>query len=568
MDDQNNQKKTLRKKDRADVEVGLVIVSVAVLVVFIVFMVLNPQGTLDGIGRFFNGMISGLGSAFEIITFVVFICALILGFGKYGKVRLGNCKPEYSNFSYFAMMLLASLASAALYWSFTEWAYYYQSPGIGIPPRSVEAMESALGYQFFHWGIVNQAMYTIMGVAIAYGVYIRKLPSFQTSAVCCAMMGNKIKPGTKTVMGKVIDFLVMFGILGALSSSLGLAVPLSAGGLKTLFGWETTPVIQIGIIVFIALVYTFTAYLGTAKGMQVISNIASVVCIFFLLYILITGPTSFIFKNIVNSLGHMMEKLPRMALFTDPIARTGFPEAWTVYFIAFYLNYVAMMGIFIAKVSKGRTIREVAIYTIFIMTAGGCIIFGIDGSFAIFKHLEGSVDVVSLVNSGVGDAAIYKLLELLPLGKTLLPFLILVLIVGFVAPSMDSASLALAETVTKRGKPKMFLRIFFCVLLAVIPLSVILVGAEFTAIKQIAIIISAPFLIILAGVTVGLFRWLRHDWKTGALKENLALQEAEAEAALTALTDGEAPDEPAAECRPDETEPAAERRPDETESAV
>ena len=168
------------------------------------------------------------------------------------------------------------------------------------------------------------------------------------------------------------------------------------------------------------------------------------------------------------------------------------------------------------------------------MTAGGMIIFGIDGSFAMYEHLQGSADVVALVNSGLGDAAIYQLLELLPLGKTLLPFLILVLVVGFVAPSMDSASLALAETVTKKGTPKMALRLFFCILLAVIPMSIILVGAEFTAIKQIAIIISAPFLIILAFVTVGLFKWLKHDWVTGALDENLALQAEEQKAEMLA----------------------------------
>lgn len=517
----NNSKKT----KNSDVEVGLIIVSVAILIVFIIFMILNPESTLNAITSFFNVMISGLGPIFEVVAFISFIVGLYFCFGKYGKIRLGNCKPEYSNFSYFAMMLLASLASAALYWSFTEWASYYQAPGLGMEPFSVEALESSLGYQFFHWGIVNQAMYTVMGVAIAYGVYVRKIPSFQTSAVCCAMLGEKVKG--KTAIGKVIDFLVIFGILGALSSSLGLAVPLATGGLKQLFGIEATPAVQIGIIAFIAVVYSITAYLGTAKGMQVISNIASIVCVFFLLYVLFMGPTTFILKNIVNSLGHMIEKLPRMALFTDPVNNTGFPEAWTIYFVAFYLNYVAMMGIFIAKVSKGRTIREVAVYTMFIMTAGGIGIFGINGSFSIFTHLSGEVDVVGLVNSGVGDAAIYGIMSVLPLGKTLLPFLILVLIVGFVAPSMDSASLALAETVTKRGTPKMALRLFFCILLAVIPMSIILVGAEFTAIKNIAIIISAPFLIILAGTMIGLLKWLKHDERIGLHAQILAIEEAE-----------------------------------------
>ena len=531
--------KNTKQKKNSDVEVGLIVVSVAILVAFIILMIFNPDGTLNAITKFFNMMITGLGPFFEIIAFVSFIVGLYLLFGKYGKVRLGNCKPEYSNFSYFSMMLLASLASAALYWSFTEWASYYQAPGLGMQPGSVEAIESSLGYQFFHWGIVNQSMYTIMGVAIAYGVYVRKVPSFQTSAVCCAMLGEKAKG--KSVIGKVIDFLVIFGVLGALSSSLGLAVPLFTGGLNALFGIPVNAVSQVGTIVFIAIVYSITSFLGTKKGMQTISNIASVTCVIFLLFVLFAGPTTFILKNIVNSFGHMIEKLPRMALFTDPVNNTGFVESWTVYFVAFYLNYVAMMGIFIAKVSKGRTIREVAMYTMFIMTGGGILIFGINGSFSIFQHLHGLVDVIGLVTSGVGDVAIYSILKTLPLGSTVLPFLILVLVVGFVAPSMDSASLALAETVTKRGTPKMALRMFFCILLAVIPLSIILVGAEFTAIKNIAIIISAPFLIILAGTILGLLKWLRHDDRIGLHAKIVAQQEAEMRAEALAEDQGEVP---------------------------
>lgn len=515
------------EKKHQDIEVGLIIVSVVVLLAFIVLMLVNAQGTLDAISKFFNLMISGLGPFFEVTAFVIFLVGLYFCFGKYGKIRLGDCKPEYSNFSYFAMMLLASLASAALYWSFVEWAFYFESPGLGMEVLSQEALEMSLSYQFFHWGMVNQAMYTIMGVAIAYGVYIRKLPSFQTSAVCCAMLGEKVKPQQKTVIGKIIDFLVFFGILGALSSSLGLAVPLATGGLKTLFNIEATPAVKLGVVGFIAIVYTITSFLGPRKGMQAISNAASAVCVFFLLFVLVTGPTSFILKNIVNSVGQMLQYLPQMSLFTDPIGNTGFVESWTIYFVAFYLNYVAMMGIFIAKVSKGRTIREVAIYTIFIMTAGGIGIFGINGSFSIWAQITGKVDVLGLVNSGVGDSAVYSIMEVLPLGKTLLPFLILVLIVGFVAPSMDSASLALAETVTKRGTPPMKLRIFFCLLLAVIPMSIILAGAEFTAIKYIAIIISAPFLVILMGTMLGLLKWLKQDEIAGVHARNIALQEEE-----------------------------------------
>lgn len=527
----------LNKKSN-NIEYGLIITSVLVLAIFIIFMVLNPESTVSGIGTAFNKMISVMGPVFELVAFGTFLIGLYLGLGKYGKVRLGNCKPEYSTFSYVAMMLLASLASAALYWSFTEWACYFEAPGLGMEPRSLRALESSLGYQFFHWGMVNQAMYTVMGVAIAYGVYVRKVKSFQTSAICSAMLGENVKG--KTAIGKVIDFLVIFGILGALSSSLGLAVPMATAGLRKLFGIEATPVVQIGVIVVIACVYTFTAYLGTQKGMKVLSNAAAILCGVFLLYVLLAGPTTFIMKNIVNSLGYMIQDLPRMSLFTDPIQETGFPESWTIYFIAFYLNYVALMGIFIAKVSKGRTIREVAVSTIFGMTAGGWFIFGIDGSFSIKSFLDGEVDVVSLVNSGVGDAAIFEILEVLPMGATLLPIVVLFLIIGFVAPSMDSASLALAETVTKSGTPKMALRVFWCILLAIISMAIILTGSGFDAIKQVAILISAPFMVILIGVEIGLFKWLKADDISGLHAENIAIREAEVKADFEAKLAAEA----------------------------
>ena len=147
------------------------------------------------------------------------------------------------------------------------------------------------------------------------------------------------------------------------------------------------------------------------------------------------------------------------------------------------------------------------------------------------------MDVVGLVNSGVGDAAVYEILEALPLGGTLLAVVILLLIVGFVAPSMDSASLALAETVTKNGTPKMVIRIFWCILLAVIPLSITLVGASFDSIKYLSIIISAPFLIIIIGMEVGLFKWLKEDSRNGVHARNIAIQEEELEREERALAE-------------------------------
>ena len=198
-------------KKKKNVEIGLMFTSVLAVGGFVIFMILYPDETTKYLQTIFDSLVSFIGPILEIVFFITFILALYLAFGKYGKIRLGNEQPEYSMFSYIAMMLLASLASAALYWSFTEWAYYYQSPGLGMVPFSREALETSIGYQFFHWGVTNQAVYTVMGIAVAYAVYVKKIPSFQISAVCTSMMkGNDRK---KRVLGKIIDCCVIFGIL-------------------------------------------------------------------------------------------------------------------------------------------------------------------------------------------------------------------------------------------------------------------------------------------------------------------------------------------------------------------
>ncbi len=515
---------------KAKVEYGLVGVSVLVLAVFLLFMIINSEATVSAIVGFFNVMIKSVGPFLQVFTLLTFLLAIYLCFSKYGKVRLGEGKPEFSTFSYITMMILASLASATLYWAFAEWAFYYHSPGLGMVPNSLEALETSLSYQYYHWGIVNQAMYTVMGIAISYAVYVRKVKSFQTSAVCSAMLGEKVKG--KSVIGKIIDFVVIFGILGALSSSLGLGVPLAANALSRLTGIQVTPMVQVIVIAGIGILYSITSYVGIHKGMKVVSNTATALTGVFLLFILIVGPTSFIFKNIVNALGYNIQDTIRMTLFTDPVTQGGFPEAWTIYFQAFYLNYLAMMGIFVAKVSKGRTIREVALATMLGITSGSIVVFGVLGSFSISTFLEGKVDVPGLVNGlngmqPIGEGIVFEVLNTLPMGAILGPIVILLLIIGFLVPSLDSASMALAETATKEGTPPMKLRLFFCILLAIIPMSIVLTGTSFDAIKYLAIIISVPFAVIVVGIEIGLLKWLKHDDAIGLHAKNIALQEQE-----------------------------------------
>lgn len=505
-------------------DVGLIVVSCGIIFCFVAFMALKPESTLNAVNGFFDVMIKYTGGLLETFTFAAVVVSVFFCVSsKYGNVKLGNYEPEYSLFSYIAMMFLACVASSLLYWSFTEWCYYYASPGIGLEPESTMALEAGLGYSFFHWGLSGQAIYVIIALAIAYAYYIRKVPSIQTSAVCQAMLGDKVGKGAKAATGKVIDFLVIFGIMGGLGVSLGLAVPLTGGALTTLFGLEITFPIQVMIVLVIAALFTFTSFLGTKRGMKVLSDGSVVLAGILLLWIFILGPTDFIIKNVANSFGWMLEIFPRASFFTDPISQNGFPEGWTLFFQAFYLNYAAMMGIFITKISKGRTIKCMSICTLIGISVGGWTVFAVDSSFSMWTHVTGKTDVVALVNSEVGEAGIYQVLGTLPGGSTILPVIVLLTIVGFVASSLDSASLSLSQTTQritdKNGDVTRALRVFWCIMLTLIPLSIMFSGAPFATLKTMAIIISMPFMVVVAFMGARTLMWLKDDEKKGLLNK-------------------------------------------------
>ena len=166
--------------------VSLITAGVGVFSVFtfVFFLARYPAQMLAGVNDAFLGATKIFSVPLMLFTFVTTVLAFYLAFGKYGSIRLGEGKPEYSNFSYITMMALAALASAAVYWSFTEWAAYYEAPGIHLEPYSVEALEASLGYSFFHWGFATQGPYVLAGVAVAYAVYNKEVSFIKISTVC------------------------------------------------------------------------------------------------------------------------------------------------------------------------------------------------------------------------------------------------------------------------------------------------------------------------------------------------------------------------------------------------
>ena len=346
----DKQKKTDIK--RASVDKPISIVCIALILAFVVMVITKPDATLNTVSVIFDYATAVFGVPILWFVFIgLFIC-LYLAFGKYGNIKLGDGEPEYSMFSYIAMMMCAALAATAVYYSFIEWSFYLSDPAFGIEPYSREAAEFSLAYAFFHWGFAVQVIFVLIGVCMAYGFYVKKIPHLRVSAVCEEMMGDF---RYKKILGRIIDALTILSVIGGVGVvSMGVGVPIISAAISKIFGVEATFAVNLIVLLIVAAVFTFTSFMGVRKGMKRLSDMTLYLAIAIMTFILIFGPTKFIVKNFTYSCGKMLSNYVDMSLFTDPIGNSGFPEINTIFLFTLAFNYAALMGIFIAKISKGK----------------------------------------------------------------------------------------------------------------------------------------------------------------------------------------------------------------------
>lgn len=497
-------------KSKSSIDLPITIISVGAVFVFVAFMALKPEGTLLVVNKLFDYTTSIMGVPILWFVFLGLGLCIFLAFSKYGSVQLGDSKPEFSLFSYISMMICACLASTAVFYSFVEWSYYLEDPAFGMEPFSQEAAEFSTSYAFFHWGFSVQVIFVLTAVAMAYAVYVRKVPVLRVSAICEAMMGNF---RYKKAAGKVIDVLTIFSIVGGLGVSLGLGVPLISAGVARIFGLESSFTMNVIIVLAIGVIFSLSSFVGIEKGMRKISDYTIYLAIAFIAYIFVTGPTSFIVKQTTNSLGLMFTNYIKMSLWTDPIGNSGFPEYNTIFLFTLALNYAALMGVFITKISKGRTIRQLVMTCLIGISVGTWVMFGINSGFSLNAQLTGQYN---LTGAETGQIGIFKLLDLLP-GGIIIPIVFTVLAIGFLSTSLDSAAFSLSAIATtkldEKGNTSPFFRLFWCFILAAVPLSIMFSNAPFSALKTLCIFLSVPYLIIIVGMNIGLFKWFKEDFK-------------------------------------------------------
>lgn len=453
-----------------------------------------PVKSLDYLNIIKSFILGKFGLVYVWLTILTLAFVLWLAFSKYGQINFGDCEPQFSTFNWASMLFCAGVATGILYWGTIEWAYYYVTPPFGAEPRSVEAIEWASTYGMFHWGVSGWAYYVLPTVAIGYAFYIRKIPRMRISSACEGLIGKQ----STSLFGKFMDMFFMVGLLGSSGTSLGLGTPMIAAGFVLLFGFENTYIFKVLVIIFCTIIFATSVYLGLEKGIKRLSNINTSMALLFLAFVLVAGPTSFILKMTTNSIGVMVDNFIRMSLWTEPLGNTNFVEDWSIFYWAWWVAVGPFMGIFVAKISKGRTIKQIVLGSLFYGSMGSAIYYGVLGNYAIHQEISGALPITEMVQNGQAPEAIVTIVSSLPFGKIVLALFCVVGII-FMATSFDSSSYTLASCATKElgvnDEPSRWQRLFWAFALVLLPIALMMVGG-LDSLKTAALISALPLILV------------------------------------------------------------------------
>jgi choline/glycine/proline betaine transport protein len=452
---------------------------------------------------------------FFILSVNIFLIFMIyLAFSKYGHLRIGgqSAKPEFKTLSWFAMLFSAGMGIGLLFWSISEPIYHFLSPPMA-EGGTAEAAKEAMKFTFLHWGLHAWAVYALVGLSLAYFTYSRGLP-LTIRSVFYPFLGDKI-------YGKIGDAIDIFAVLATvfgLATSLGMGVQQIAAGLNHLFDVDSGVQTQIILIVGITLVATVSVVLGVDKGVRILSEWNMRIAVLFLLIVVILGPTIFIFKSFLQNTGNYLSGFLEVATWTESYRGSNWQNAWTIFYWGWWIAWSPFVGMFIARISKGRTVREFILGVLIVPSIVTFFWISAFGSTAIHEAILGNDTIVNAVNDNVATA-LFVFLEDYPLAF-ILNIIAVILIAGFFITSSDSGSLVV-DNLTSGGKldAPVGQRIFWAVAEGSVA-AVLLLGGGLQALQTATIVTGLPFAVILIIMCFSLYKGLNEDLRKQKKRES------------------------------------------------
>ncbi len=472
------------------------------------FILYSAENTANLIQQYKEYIISVFGPLYLVLTPLCFIFMLYIAFSKYGSYKLGGIDAitEFSSISWMGMLFCGGIGGGIIYWSSVEWGYYVDESLFGVNPYSEEAYALSTAYGLFHWGISAWAVYAVPAVALSIAFYKYKLSTLRLSS---SLRGLGLKNVENSLLGRIVDFLFVVATIGAAGGTIGSYIPMLSTGYSEIFNLKSSFLVDLSVLGFCVCLFGFSVYKGLTNGIKRLSDLNMILAGIFLFIVLFLGPTFEIIKSAFNGLVFMFTHFWEMS--TLGIAEESkFADTWTVFYWAWWVAFGPLVALFVARISKGRTLRELILGMLVFGALGSWIFFIILGGYSMDLDVNNILPVSQITDSTHGDLAIAAV-NTMPF-NTIMLFLFCGITVIFVITSYDSMSYVIAYHVQKNSlenkEPSKYLRLFWAIVLGILPASLIFYSSHQVALNLI-ILASLPLLIIYPLMAISVFKELR-----------------------------------------------------------
>jgi choline/glycine/proline betaine transport protein len=477
-----------------------VFVPAAVLIVlFVAYVLVLPGSAADLFSTMQSSVINSFGWYYVAVVALFVAFSLWVGLGRYGDIRLGrdDDEPEFSVMSWFALLFAAGMGIGLVFWGVAEPLNHFAAPRPGVDGSPIELAQHAITQTYLHWGLHAWSIYVVVGLAIAYAVH-RKGRPISIRWTLEPLLGHRVRGA----WGDAIDVVALVGTLFGVAASLGLGVMQISAGLDTANVAAATEMTQVGLILAIMALTIVSVVSGVGRGMKWLSNINLVLAGLILLIVLFAGPTLFLLREFVQSIGHYLQNV--LGLTFNTLAFSGaegetWQSWWTTFYWGWWISWAPFVGIFIARISKGRTIREFVAAVLLVPTAVGFLWFSVLGGTALHREIFGTGGLIGEDGAVDTNNALFGLLTELPGGGALLIGAILLIAIFFIT-SADSGSLVMGMISTGgHTEPRNWIRVFWALATAAVAIALLLVGegGGLVSIQTAAILTALPFSVVM-----------------------------------------------------------------------
>nr|WP_245832353.1 BCCT family transporter [Oceanospirillum sanctuarii] len=476
------------------VDMPVFLISGGILSLFAIFALYDIEMVSGWVNAGFATSTKYFGAYWQVLLLLTFIIGLALTVGRTGSVVLGGIKrPEMSRFKWISVIMCTLLAGGGVFWAAAEPMAHFTSPPplFGGETGTVDAAYNALAQSFMHWGFLAWAILgSLTGVVFMYLHYEKGLP-LKPRTLLYPVLGDRVMKGP---LGAVVDAACVLAVVAGTVGPIGFLGLQVSFGLEKLFGIPNIYATQVTILITLIAIYTLSAVSGVTKGIQLLSSANVILAAILMGFILLFGPTSFIFDSYLHSFGIYIDQFIPMATFrADP----GWLDWWTVFFWGWFLGYGPLMAMFVARISRGRTIREMILLISIVAPVITCFWFTIVGGSGLAFELE-NPGVISGPFTGFNlPAALLAITEQLPLGG-LISVMFLILTTIFVATTGDSMTYAVSMVMTGTDHPQSSIRVFWGVMMGLVAALLISIGSGgISALQSFIVITAVPVSLVL-----------------------------------------------------------------------